>query len=159
VKRFAYALGFVVFAACGGGGSSVSIVGDPPAEQAAEVADAICDQLVECGEATIDCTFNQETQMQECVGTIEDGPPHDECVAEYEPGLLNDFENCDLTAEEEAIAEDCINALLAQPCISQSELDDYVAEIEAGNEPEPLRDYPEVCVQADAIFEACSTPA
>jgi hypothetical protein len=156
VKRFAYALCLVVFAACGGGGgSSVSIVGDPPAEQAAEIADAICDQLVECGEVAVDCTFNQETQMIECVGTIED-VDHAACVGENEPDILADLEACELTAEEEQLGEDCINAQLAQPCVTQEELDEYIEETEMGNEPPPLRDLPESCEEFFAIIEACS---
>jgi hypothetical protein len=156
VKRFAYALGFVMFAACGGGGSGVSIVGDTPEEAAAEVADAICDQIQECGEVSVDCTFNQETQMLECVGTIEEAGPHADCVAEEEPDILADLQACELTDEEMQLGEDCINAQLAQPCITQEELDEYVAETEAGNEPPPLRDLPPECEEFFAIIEACS---
>lgn len=158
MKKIAYAFITVLFAtACGGGGSSVSIVGDTPEQQAETIADALCDKQVECRQATIDCETDPETQMLDCTGTFED-VDYDECVADNEPGILADFQNCELTAEEEAIVEDCVNALLAQPCISQAELDAYIAEIEAGNEPEEPREYPEACVETDAIFEACSTP-
>ena len=158
MKKIAYTFITVLFAtACGGGGSSVSIVGDTPEQQAETVADALCDELVACGQATLDCPFNEETQMIECTGMIED-VDYDACFAQYEPGFLSDFQNCELTAEEEGLVEDCLNAILAQPCITQEELDAYGDEIEAGNEPEPLREYPEVCEQVDAIFESCATP-
>ena len=154
MKRFAYALCLVVFAACGGGGgSSVSIVGDPPADQAAEIADAICDQAQECGEVNVDCTFNQETEMFECVGTIADAPAHDACVAEEEPNY-----DCELTTEEQQVVEDCINALLAEPCVTQAELDEYIEELEMGSE-EPLRPLPPECEEAFPILEGCGGPA
>lgn len=157
MKLIVYALFPVALlvAACGGGGSSVDIVGDPPDQQAEAIADAICDQQVECGEATVDCTFNQETQMNECVGTIED-VEYDACVAETEPEILATLEGCELTAEEEQLVEDCINDQTAQSCITQAELDAYAAELEAGNEPEELRPPPAACEQAFAILEACT---
>lgn len=152
MKRFAYAFFCVVFAACGGGGgASVSIVGDPPEEQAATLADARCNQEVECGEINIDCG------AESCVGTIED-VDYDVCYADAEADFLANIEGCDLTAEEEQAAEDCANALLALPCITQAELDAYVAEINAGNEPEPLFELPAVCESVEVLFEGC-TPA
>lgn len=135
--------------------ASASIVGDPPEVAAAEIADAICDQIAECGEVSTECTFNQETQMTECVGTIEDGPPHDECVADTEPEILADLEACALTDEEMQLGEDCLNAQLAQPCITQAELDAYLAEIEAGNEPEWPREIPPSCEEFFVIIDAC----
>ena len=156
MKRFAYALCLVVFAACGGGGgSSVSIVGDPPAEAAAEIADAICDQIVECGEVNFDCTFNQETQMVDCVGTIEEGPTHADCVAEEEPDILADLEACELTTEEQQLVEDCLNEQLAASCVTQEELDAWLEEVEMGSE-EPLRPLSETCEMAYTLLNACS---
>lgn len=158
MKLFVYlVLPAALFAtACGGGGgASVSIVGDEPADQAAEIADASCSRQQECGAATIDCQTDPETQMLECIGTIEE-VDEAECIESREATFLSIFENCELTAEDEGAIEDCINALLAQSCISQAEIEEYAAEVEAGNEPEPLREYPEVCVEADAIIEGCS---
>ncbi len=156
MKRYSFAfVPFALFlAACGDGGSSVSIVGKPPAEQAAIVADAVCDQVVACGEASIDVTQDGETYV--CTATIEDGD-YDACVEENEADALADLEACDLTAEQEQIVEDCINAQLALPCVTQAQLDDYCAEIEGGNfEPEWPIEQPESCVQAQAIFEECA---
>lgn len=149
MKSFAYALCLVVFAACGGGGSSVSIVGDPPEVAAAEIADAYCDLQVECGEVTITC------DAESCVGTIED-VEYAACYSEAEADFLANIESCDLTAEEEQAAEDCANALLAQPCITQAELDAYVDEINAGNEPEFPRQPPAVCEGVEVLFEGCA---
>jgi hypothetical protein len=157
MKRFAYSFVFAALAACGGGGTSVDIVGDTPEEAAAEIAEADCSRSVECGQATYECTTDPETQMLDCTGTIEEVTPaeEEECVAEIEENVLAVLSGCDLTDEEMGVIEDCVNAALAQPCISQSELDAWLAEIEAGNEPEPLRETPAVCDEADAIIEGC----
>ena len=161
MKRFAYGLFFAAMAACGGGGTSVDIVGDTPEEAAAEVAEAQCSRIAECGDATVNCTTDPETQMLDCVGTIEELTAEDEqaCVMETEDNVLAVLEGCELTAEQQGTLSDCINALLDQPCITQAELDEYAAEIEAGNEPEDLREYPAICVEADAIIEGCGPQA
>lgn len=160
MKLYKFALAPFLFlaVACGGDGSSVSIVGGEPADQAATVADAICDAQVSCGKASFETSFDEETQMIVCTATIED-VDHAECVADIEPDALDTFENCDLTAEEEQTIEDCINAQLALPCLTQTQLDDYCTAVEAGEEPEFPQEIPAVCEEMQAIIEACDAPA
>lgn len=147
-------LGAWLFAAgCGGGSGGVSIVGAEPAEQADEIADAICEREAECGSASISCTVSNN--MTDCTGMIEP-VSYDECYAEERPDILEDLENCNLTEAQETTIQTCINKLLGRSCITQAQLDAFVAEIEAGNEEATLGGPPPPeCVEADAIIEAC----
>lgn len=160
MKRYSFAfVPFALFvAACGGDGTTtVDIVGKPPAEQAEIVADAFCESIVACGEPSIDITQEGETII--CTATIEDAD-YAMCVEEFEPDILADLESCELTAEQEQTVQNCVNATLAQPCVTQAQLDAYCAEIEGGNfEPEWPVEVPAACEETDAIFEACETPA
>lgn len=156
MKRYSFAfVPFALFvAACGGdGAASVDIVGKPPAEQAEIVADALCDAIVTCGQPNFE--FTQEGETLICTATIEEAD-YAECVAEEEPDILADLEACDLTAEEEQTVQSCLNAQLAQPCVTQAQLDAYCDEVEAGNEPEWPVPIPESCEETDAIFESCA---
>jgi hypothetical protein len=132
------------------GSSKVSIVGKSADEQAHEIADKVCEQSAECGLITISCGGAGEEFS--CTGTIEPDD-YQECYDELEPDIREDFERCDLTAAQEQRVEDCINALLGQSCVSQSELDAYVDEINAGNEPEWPRPFPTECAGIDDLFD------
>lgn len=156
-----YQFAFVPFAflavACGGD-SSISIVGQPPEQQADTLADASCDAQVECGEVNFDFGTDPETQMPTCVATIEDAD-YEACIDETRPEIYETLSTCELSAEDEQVIQDCFNAQLALPCISQAQLDAYCDEIEAGNEPESPGETPAVCEEMFAIIEACETPA
>jgi hypothetical protein len=147
-------IALALFATACGGGSSVDLVGKSDQEQADEVADAICEQSADCGEVSIECTSDQDGNL-DCTGLIEP-VAYDACYADTYGDVLEDFQSCDLTAEEEQTIEDCVNAILDQGCVSQGELDDFIAEIEAGNDDAQLRPIPTACVQTSAIFESCS---
>jgi hypothetical protein len=70
--------------------------------------------------------------------------------------IEDDFANCDLTTAQKQTIQDCVNAILDRPCITQSELDAYITAIENGDEEATLGDpAPASCVQTQAIFEAC----
>jgi hypothetical protein len=148
--RFAFVPFAMFAAACGGDGNSISIVGEPHADQAAEIAGAICDQVVECGEASFEFTGSEPLM---CTATIEPGDEA-ECLSENEPDILADLEACNFTAEQEQLIQDCVNAQLALPCVTQAELDDICEQYEAGEEPtaDPL---PEPCPEAFALLDEC----
>lgn len=148
------AITLALFATACGGGSSVDLVGKSDQEQADQVSSAICEQTAECGNVSIECTSDANGNL-DCTGTIAP-VTYDACYADNYADILGDFQACDLTAEEEQTIENCVNAVLDQSCVSQSELDDYVAEIEAGNDDAQLRPIPPACVQTSAIFEGCN---
>ncbi|HUH05585.1 MAG TPA: hypothetical protein VML75_26505 [Kofleriaceae bacterium] len=140
--------------ACGGGGTTIELGDKTPEVASAEIADAICDEQVECGEIDIEC-MSTEAGL-DCTGTIEP-VDYNACYAELQPDIQSDLAACDLTDAEKTTVEDCLNALLARPCITQSELDAYVAAIEAGDETATLGEpIPASCEQVDAIFENCA---
>ncbi len=147
--RLVYVPFALFLAACGGDGSSISIVGEPHADQAAEIAGAICEQVAECGELNFE--FTGDPVM--CTGTIAPGNEQ-ACLDETEPGVLADLESCNFTAEQEQVVQDCINAQIAEPCVTQAEVDAYCDELEAGSE-EPLRPLPAACEEAFALLETC----
>ena len=150
-------IALALFTTACGGGSSVDLVGKSDQQKADEVASAVCEQSAECGNVSIDCTSDQNGNL-DCTGNIEP-VTYDACYADEYGDILEDFQSCDLTAEQEQTIEDCVNAILDQDCVSQGELDAYVAEIEAGNDDAQLRPLPAACVQTSAIFETCNSPS
>ncbi len=153
MKQFLHSLVLGCALAACGGGNSIDIVGESPESQADQIADALCDQQVKCGTTTISCTQSGDTV--DCTGTIEHDETYDACYADTRPEVLEDLSSCDLTADQERELQSCINATLDQSCISQEELDAYVAEVEAGNEDATLRDPPPECAGLEALFEGC----
>lgn len=135
----------------GCGSDEIDITGDTPEQAAAEIATAVCERNVECGSPDVTCNSTQSGV--DCTGTIEP-VVYDQCVAELKPDIQMDLQACDLTPEQEATVNGCINAMLAQDCITQAELDAAVVEIEAGREP-TLGQVPPECLQLEAIFETC----
>jgi hypothetical protein len=146
---------FALLAACGGD-SSITIVGQTPAAQATATADAQCDLQVRCGEAQVDITFENDVLV--CTASIED-VAYQACFDDTEPEMLEFFENCELSAEDEQAIEDCFNASADVPCVTQAQLDTYCEEYEAGNEPEYPVEIPAECDAYFAIIERCSSPA
>jgi hypothetical protein len=143
----------VIFAACGGG-ESVDIVGKSPEAQADDIAAALCSYEADCGDVDIDCTFNQTTMTTECTGTIMT-VTYDACYADERADIFGDLSQCNFTAAQEQQLQNCINASLDQPCVTQAELDAYVAKLEAGDESAELRPEPPACDGIDALFESC----
>jgi hypothetical protein len=149
-------MGALLLAGCSdddsGGGSSIDIVGKSPEAQADLLTSALCRRAAACGSVTIECHTTDTTT--DCTWSI-DPVSYDTCYADTYSEVYDDLGGCGLTAEQEGIVGDCINATTAQACITQAELDAYVAAIEAGDEDVELRPAPQVCVQADPIFERC----
>lgn len=138
---------------CGGGSGGASIIGAEPAEQAEEIASVLCEWEDECGNVTISCSFMNN--MTDCTGTIEQ-VTFDQCYAETHPDFLALFQTCpDLTVDQERTIQTCFNSVAGESCISQAELDAYVAKLEAGDETATLRDPVPECAEAFQILEAC----
>lgn len=137
-----------------GGGARVDVTGDSPEEAADEVADAICSWTAECGEASVECGGSGSGDIT-CTGTIED-VSFAECFDELHPEMLADFRCADLTPDQEALVNDCINAMVANPCITMSDLDAYTAAIERGEDPAWPIETPPECEALDDIFDGCA---
>jgi hypothetical protein len=123
---------------------SVDIVGHTPLIRP-RIADALCDR----GQMRL-----IRSPPTVCEGTIERAT-YEACFAEAEPDIRADLEQCALTAAEERQLQDCINARLEESCISQSELDAYVAKLNAGDPDADIRPPLPECVGIGALFEGC----
>lgn len=142
-------------AACGGDDDDVDvdITGDTPEEAAAEIAGAVCDQAAACGQWSFECTGEGETF--DCEATHQD-TDRDECYAETQEEVVADLSCVDLTPAQEDVVEDCINQVASRDCPSQEEMDEYIAALERGEEPEfPGGELPASCEQLEGFFEGC----
>jgi len=144
------AFAFVVFVGCGG--DSVSIEGNDPVADGQTVTDAVCEWQAECGDweiacsgTPVDCTATRETVT------------FAECRAEELQDITADF-TCagDLSASERTLVENCVNKVIDRPCITQAEMDAFIAAIERGEDPTPPGgETPAECEMLDSIFERC----
>lgn len=143
-------LAFAVLA-IGCGGNGVSIQGNDPQADGRAVADAVCEWESECGEWDIECSGTPVN----CTAT-KVAVSFQECQAEEVPDITADFMCAgDLSAAEVQLVEDCVNKLVDTSCITQAEIDAYIAAVEAGQEPMDLRDTPPECEMLEPIFERC----
>jgi hypothetical protein len=128
------------------------VVGEAPADAAEVIADTMCDYLSSCGEFVVACASSTDGSEGGC--TVEhEQLPYDECVAEFEPEIRADLECVGLTDEEAAIVEECLAALVSQPCPTFEEVQDAAnGQNDAGSE---VWSPPPACEQAEAFFARC----
>lgn len=130
--------------ACGGGD------GVSPEEAASEVTDAMCEWIGQCGQWEIDCSGDPET----CAATLVE-VPHAECVTDRELDFAG-VECGDLTADEEALVDDCVAGLVARACITQAQVDAYLEALAKGEQPEePGEAPPAACVELEEVLVEC----
>ena len=114
----------------------------------------LCARVAECGEWEVTCVDNEEDGL-DCAVTLVD-VTYDECVSEVEPEFRESLECVELTSEQEGQMNDCINRLAGRACISQAEMDAYIAAVEAGEDPVPPGGKPPAsCEQIVPVLEAC----
>jgi len=124
-----------------------------PADAAAEVTGAMCDWIGECGQWQFDC---DETG---CTADLLD-TSRAECVADRTLDGLDQADCADLTASEQQQLDSCIDGLASRPCVTQSEVDAYLAALEAGEEPDlPGEPAPAACDELAEVFVACAETA
>lgn len=140
-----HGLALVLAIAALGCSSGVSTVGDTPAVAAEEVADAIC-YGNECPGASVSCTTTGD--MTTCEGelqTIVTETERNMCFSQLSGSLVGAFEQADMAGVAREDIDACINATLDRGCITQAELDAYIAEREAGNDDAELVENPPEC--------------
>lgn len=143
-------ISLVLLVGCNGG---VNTVGDTPAQAADEVATEICLNRSSCSDISIDCTVGGEGTR--CTGMLGEPPTEEEraeCYDMLSTGLVTAFEQADAAGIDRADLDACVNATLAQGCITQAELDAYLAELEAGNDEAELRSAPPECAELGISF-------
>jgi len=108
---------------CGGSSASpaVTLTGKSPSEAAQDAATAICDRNARCGIVDISCTGGTDAATQ-CSASI-DHPDTASCVAQEQASLDKLLSCTALTASERDSVQQCVDALVAQPCVSQAEAD------------------------------------
>ncbi len=121
-------------------------------ELAAEtIADTMCEHYETCGQASFSCSSSPNGQDPVCTGELE-YMDYDECYQEVKPDILDDLEQVELTAAEEQLVNSCINAMVAQPCMTQADVDDMVEAMNNGEEPDWDDEIPVECEQLEQIF-------
>lgn len=149
----------VLMSSCGGNDDRdhVDISGRSPAQAASIAAKAICQTAVKCGSVRISCagggSNTGETVPTTCTGSIEP-ISYDECFADARPDLEKVLGCRAFTSDEEAIIEDCINAMAGASCTTQAEADELARRAEmglggTGRQPPPS------CAQLTDLFAMC----
>lgn len=136
-----------------GDGPAVDIRGDSPEEAADEVATAACDWSARCGEVSIECGGTSAGDTT-CTGTIEE-VSWASCYEEVHPEILADFRCAELTEEQTARVNACVNGVISQDCVTMAQLQDYLDRMEAGEEPPELLEVPAECEALDDLFDGC----
>ncbi len=144
---------YAMFALIGCGGNDVSVSGDDPIADGEDVTNALCEWESDCGEWDYECTTTNS--VTDCVAT-KTAVSYEACRAEELPDAIEAFQCAGaLTSSERDLVNRCINKLTDTSCISQAEMDEYLAKIERGEEPSSLRPDPAECEALEPIFERC----
>lgn len=143
--------------ACGDDdGLTVDIRGLTAEEAADEAAGALCTRWSECGEVSYECTGDGETQV--CTGIIEP-VTYTACYADLQAEMRDDFVGCELTTAQEVAVNDCVNGMLAMPCLTQDQVDANAEALEQDLDPPYQAEAPIACQQVGEVFETCdATP-
>jgi hypothetical protein len=124
-----------------------------PAAAADQVASALCDWLEECGQWEIRCDDGD--------GCTADRVEVDraDCIADRALQGLDDGDCGDLTDEQVALLDECVDGLAARACITQADIDAYLVALERGDAPdEPGEPTPAACLDLEDLFAECAAP-
>jgi hypothetical protein len=113
----------------------VELSGQTPSEGAHLAADALCSRAVRCGTAEIQCVSSPE-QSAQCSATIVH-PDKNTCYTQVEPGIEDLLACPSITPSQVDMIEQCLDAMNAQPCITQIEADEAAKEEANGMSPRP----------------------
>ena len=143
--------------ACGGDdGLTVDIRGLTAEEAADEAAGALCEWAAECGQVSYECSSDGTTTT--CAGTIEP-MTYTACYADLQAEMRADFVGCELTTAEQVLVNDCVNGMLAVPCLTQAQVDANAEAMEQDLDPPYQTDPPVACEQVGEVFDTCdATP-
>ena len=128
----------------------VDIRGLSDADAADDIADAICSQAVECGVATYSCSSSSEGG-EVCEGTVET-VSYADCYVEVNEEIYEDLQGVELSEGEMEIVNGCVNAMVANDCVTQAQVDANVAAMNSGDDPDFEETIPVECAQIDKIF-------
>ena len=134
-------------------GFRIDIRGLGPDEAAAHIADQMCQYMQVCGMVMYECEGSSGGDTM-CTGTIE-YPPYGYCHAELSTDIRDDLFCEPLSPTEEVNVNDCINAMLAEPCLTQAQVDANAAAMAAGEDFPYGGTVPAACYMLGAIIDNC----
>ena len=124
-----------------------------PREAADEVTAAACDWVEECGQWVVDCAEDGCTAELVDVDRVE-------CEVDRTIDGLDEAACGDLTADEEELLGECVDGLRGRACVTRAEIDEYVAALEAGEQPDdPGEPAPAACDAVAEVLLACAETA
>lgn len=108
---------------CGGsdGPSHVELSGKSPVAGSMQAAEAICRRKVACGSVQVSCGAGSTTATQ-CSATIVHSD-YDHCFNDAQPSLEKFLACPALTAQGVDMIESCVDALVAEVCVTQEQAD------------------------------------
>lgn len=138
---------------CGGSSeSTATLTGKSPSEASQEAATAICNRNAKCGIVDISCTGGTDAATQ-CSASI-DHPDAKTCVAQEQPSLEKLLSCAALTASEVETIQQCVDALVAQPCVTQAEAESLALTAQEGMALPPNLP-PAVCASLEQPIAGC----
>lgn len=121
-----------------------------PREAADDLTAAACDWVEECGQWVVDCAEDGCVAELVAVDRIE-------CEIDRAIDGLDEATCGDLTADEQDLLDECTDGLRARACVTQAEIDAYVAALEAGEQPDdPGEPAPAACDAIADVLLACA---
>lgn len=147
--------GFIVAPACDEPDPPPPSIEGKSAEEAADLTlEIACDYVARCGILEVTCADCVEGDA--CGGCMTEQIPVSatDCADEIGPRLTAGFSCQALTAEEEALVDECLAALPSAECPAVQAVDDW-ANGGGGDDP---RDALEACDVLDRIMSRCSEP-
>ena len=131
--------------ACGSDEGSVA-----PRDAADEVTAAACDWVEECGQWVVDCAED---------GCTAELVEVDRATCEVDRTIdgLDEVTCDDLTADEQDLLGECVDGLRSRACVTQTEIDAFVAALEDGEQPDdPGEPAPAACDAIADVLLACA---
>lgn len=129
---------------------TVDISGLSDQAAAEHIADTVCTHMQQCSQASISCSGTPDGETV-CTGELVT-TEYNECYGDIRQEILEDLERVELTAAEEQMVNDCVNGMIAMPCMTQSRLDELVDAMNRGEDPDWGEDIPAACAQMEEIF-------
>lgn len=150
MKRIVMGVGVLLGAALVGCTGGVNTTGQTPEEAGQQIADHVCARAAGCGKVHLDCTAGS-TGALTCEGEIQPTTTA-ECLEDAPAAFTSIVMNADANGVSRAELDACVNSLLGESCITQAELDAYLASLNAGMSGARLREPTPECAAIGVVY-------
>jgi hypothetical protein len=130
----------------------LTLTGKPPDQASQQAATAICNRNARCGRVDISCNGGTDAATQ-CTANI-DHPDAGACITQEEPAIFKVLSCPALTEAESQTIQQCVNALVAQPCVTQEQADSLAMLAEKGGTLPPDGP-PDACAPLEQPIPGC----